>query len=126
MTGDLPSTSEFDIQSSLGLMLADFLQRLGRNVEQLPDDRIVARHRTALLDEERKFKVVQSSGDRLLKTATNVLAPGVAFPDDPEDYPQTFYFDEFLDRTVQADRIANLIHEDPEIQKQRKYFIPQR
>lgn len=107
-------------------MLADFLKRLGREVEVLADDRLVARARTALVREERKFKVVQAEGDRFLKTAINVVAPGVALPDDLDDYPDTFYFDGFLDHTVQADRLANAIRADPGIQEQRRDFVPQR
>ena len=61
-----------------------------------------------------------------LKTCVNVLAPTVALPDDPDNYPETYHFADFLDRTVQAARISESIRADPRIEAERQYFVPQR
>lgn len=57
--------------------LRDFLERLGRAVEQPKANRLVARARTALIEEETQFNVVTSPTDGLLKRSINVVAPGV-------------------------------------------------
>lgn len=104
--------------------LKQFLERLGRSVEIQRPGRLVARHRTALLEEETDFNIIGTSTDRALKRSINIFARHLELPDSGE-FPNCFHLDEFLDRTVQADRIADGIFGDSDVNAQREHFVPQ-
>lgn len=111
-------------KSRLQSRLEDFLVRLGRTVETPREGLLIAKHQTALVAEEMRFRVVDSARDKPLKSATNIVAPHLPLPDQSE-YPTSFYFEEFLDRTVQARRLSQSLLEDPQLCQQREFFVPQ-
>ena len=101
--------------------LKDFLERLGRSVEST-EDGLVARHRTALLEEERQFRIL----DGRIKPradAINITLPGHPAPRDLGC--EAYSFDGFLDRTVQADRLADSVLSNEQIRAALEFFIPQ-
>ncbi len=100
------------------------LSALGRTVESPRPGQLVASHRTALIEERTRFNIVGSLSARPLKSQINVLAGHVPRPD-RQDFPRAHYLHEFLDSTVQAQRIAADITTDAEIAKQREHFTPQ-
>ena len=114
-----------DFGAPLEERLALFLERLGRNVDRPRDKQLVARHRTALIEEEAKFKIVDTLRDEPLKRAINIFGPTIPLPNSDE-YPNCYYFDDFLDRTAQAHAIARKITSDPALLDLRKSFIPQK
>jgi hypothetical protein len=105
--------------------LKAFLERLGRTVEAPRPGQLQSRHRTALVEEKTKFKLVESGTDKPIIDAINILAPHLTIPD-PDPRRQCYYFDEFLDHTIQATELARGLIEDEEIAELRAYFIPQR
>ena len=104
--------------------LKDFLERLGRTVESDKPSQLVARARTALIEEEIRFKVLESSKERPLKRAINIVADGLPLPD-RDTYPQAYYLEQFLDRTVHADELAQAVMDSDRIQSEASEFIPQ-
>lgn len=104
--------------------LSAFLEHLGRTVEVLGPDRLQVKHRTALGHEKTKFKLITTAADKPIKGATNILASHLRIPE-PDADRECYYFDEFLDRTVQAEEIARSLLTDPEISRLRANFIPQ-
>jgi hypothetical protein len=113
-------------EDALAGQLGDFLERLGRAVETPKPNRLVAKARTALIEEETQFNVVESADDGLLKRSINVVAPGLKLPQGYEDYDRVHYFDDFLDSTVDSTRLSQVVLNDPSIQEERAHFIPQR
>ena len=87
---------------------------------------IIARHRTALIEEETQFRVLESPADKPLKKkgAINIVAPGVPLPDEDE-YPNSYYFSHFLDNTVHANEVAKSVCEDERVREEAEVFIPQ-
>src|SRR5437016_633933 len=108
------STLDTDLRDEL----KDFLERLGRTVEVRRDGQLLVRHRTALVEEEMQFKLLDSSEAKPLKkkAAINIVAEGVPLPD-RDEYPNCFYFDEFLDRSIQADALASAIASSEDVQQ---------
>ncbi len=91
--------------------VADFLERLGRVVEQPREGRLVAKHRTALVEEERNFAIIDGPETRPLKRGINILGAGV--PDlDPQDYPYSYRLHEFFDWTVNASMLTSDLRKD--------------
>jgi hypothetical protein len=105
--------------------LKDFLERLGRAVEVTKENRLVARARTALIEEEIEFNVLAAPKNKLLRKPINILPHGSRLPDNADEYDRVDYFSDFLDSTVHADRMARSVLTDDAIQVERENFIPQ-
>jgi hypothetical protein len=93
-------------------------------VERPREKQLIARHLTALIEEEAKFKIVESSRDEPLKRAINIFSRTLPLPSSDE-YATCMYFDDFLDRTAHAQAIVDAITSDPEILDVRRDFIAQ-
>jgi hypothetical protein len=103
--------------------LREYLERLGLQVEEKKGGSLLATRRTALAQESLEFRVVGKPPARLARNVRFILPPGRA-GGDVEGHCQTL--DDFLDSTIQADRLAQEILADPEIARELKFFIPQR
>ncbi len=102
----------------------DFVERLGRVVEEPRPGRLVAKHRTALVEESTDFVILDDPSSKPLKRGINILPVG-HLGLDKEEYPKTYFFDDFLDSTVNAQMLATTLKEDDKIKEKAAGFIPQ-
>lgn len=103
--------------------LAEYLKKLGLDVEQANRGVLEATRRTSLAQEAFKFKVVEAPPARITRNVTYIL------PDDSpaalDGVDNVYRYSDFLDRTIQADVLCRQILDDDEIQRDRSYFVPQ-
>ena len=104
----------------------EFLERLGRTVEEPREHRLVAKHKTALVEEKQEFAILDGPDAKPLKgkSKINIVGDGLA-PLDEDDYQRAYTWEEFLDWTVDAERLSRDIVNDPAIQEKAAVFVPQ-
>jgi hypothetical protein len=103
--------------------LRDYLERLGLHVEEGKGGSLLATRRTALAQESLEFRVVEKLPARLPRNVRFILPPSSK---ERKVDGQAFPLDAFLDSTIQADRLAQELVDDPEIAEERAAFVPQR
>ena len=103
-----------------------FLTSLGLTIEDSkPNGNVIASRRTALRQEQLKFQIVESGPARTKRGSTLIVSSDSPSPEGEGDW---FYFEDFLDWTIQSQRIATetaTLSGDPEIKRQLEVFVPQ-
>lgn len=103
-----------------------FLTSLGLTIEdRRPTGAIIAGRRTALRQEQSRFHVVETGPAKTKRGSTLIVPSGSQVPDGDGEW---FYFEDFLDWTLQSERLAketSTLSADVDIKSQLEAFVPQ-
>ena len=114
-------TSEDELDG-IAVELTDYLKKLGLDVQRESKDVITGTRITSLAQESIKFKIATAEPKREPRSSYCILPDAAP----TSEMANVYRISEFLDRTIQADKLCKAIVSDEATNRDLSYFVPQR